>query len=115
MNLTINVSQTLEPSAKQALMAFNNYKAKAYKGLMKRLKKASKEPLVKATLKINAKAEALLSVIMRSLHFVEKTRAFKALTHLSVIVVESVKRDGLKLTTLLTMLGYVGWCANNIL
>jgi|GEM_PF-6014153 len=115
MNITLNVSQTLKPGATQVALAVSSYQSKAYKRLMKGLKGISKKAWVKATLKINAKAEAMLSVIMKSLHLIEKTWAFKALTHLSAILVMTVKRDGLKFTMLLTTLGYGVWCATNIL
>lgn len=82
---------------------------KFYRQVMKRLKRLSRDPLLKALARANLAVQRGLIIVMRALHRLEKTYLFRGLQSTMATVTLAVHQDGLKLTGLLTILGYLSW------
>ncbi|NCP67206.1 hypothetical protein GW756_02925 [bacterium] len=110
MTFTLTKSLTFSQAGNILLAKAERAQRACYTKLMKKVKAIAKKPLVKLLFKVNEGLEKGLKKIMQALHFIEKTSFFRLSGLLTSLLVKTVKQDGLKLTILLTSLGYTAWC-----
>jgi hypothetical protein len=110
MTFTLTKSLTFAQAGSILLAKTQRAQSVFYRRLMKKVKKVTKKPLVKIFFKLNAALEKSLKKIMRALHLIENTALFKLTALCAIVLVKTVRQDGLKFTVLITSLGYTAWC-----
>ncbi len=78
------------------------------------LKRWLKHPVAQWGVKLENRLEALLRWFIQSFKTFEQGCLPRLADSLLLALAKLVKQDGLKLTILLTMLGYATWCINHL-
>lgn len=78
------------------------------------LKRWLKHPLAQWGIKLENNLEVLLSFTMQTFKTIEQGLLPRLGEAMLLGLARLVRKDGLKLTILLTMLGYATWCINHL-